>query len=69
MALADILAPRRPADSGDGLLARLRQAFARYRAYRSLHDELSALSDRELSDIGISRHSIPDVARAAAYRS
>ena len=50
-----------------GLFARLRQAFSTYRAYVETRDELEALSDRELADLGISRLScITDVAHKAA---
>jgi uncharacterized protein YjiS (DUF1127 family) len=49
------------------VFARLQQAFADYRKYRKIYEELDALSDRELSDLGLSRHSIPDVASAAVY--
>lgn len=50
-----------------GLFARARKALADYQAYRAVLDELKALSDRELSDLGISRLNIRDVARQAAY--
>ena len=49
-----------------GILARLQQALADYRAYRAVHDQLDALSDRDLADIGLSRLTVRDVARAAA---
>ena len=35
----------------------------RHRAYLRLYQELSRLNDRELADIGLSRHEIADVAR------
>ena len=50
-----------------GVFARLRQAIADFRAYRALHDELDALSDRELADLGLSRLNVRDIARAAVY--
>lgn len=50
-----------------GLLARLRLMLADYRAYREVYDELDSLSDRELADIGLSRHGIRDVARDAVH--
>lgn len=50
-----------------GIVARLQQALADYRAYRALHDELDALTDRDLADIGLSRLNIRDTARAAVY--
>jgi uncharacterized protein YjiS (DUF1127 family) len=50
-----------------GLFARLRQAVADYRAYRAIHDELNALTDRELADLDLSRLSLRDIAREAVY--
>jgi uncharacterized protein YjiS (DUF1127 family) len=57
------------ADHADqpGLVARLRQSFADYRAYLAVHEELNALSDRELADVGLSRLTVRDVARNAIY--
>ena len=51
-----------------GVLARLQQALADYRAYRALHNELDALTDRDLADIGLSRLTVRDTARAAYGR-
>ncbi len=39
---------------------------ARNRAFRTTRDELSAMSDRDLADLGLSRFQIEDVAREAA---
>jgi uncharacterized protein YjiS (DUF1127 family) len=50
-----------------GLFARLRQSFADYRAYLAIYEELNALRDRELADIGLSRWNLRDVARDAIY--
>lgn len=50
-----------------GLFARIRKAFADYRVYVQTRNELDALSDRELADLGISRLNIDVVARDAAY--
>lgn len=47
----------------DGLLA----SFARRRVYSVTLRELSALSDRELSDLGLSRTDLRRVAYEAAY--
>ena len=47
--------------------ARLRQSFADYREYLATYNELNALSDRELADIGLSRLNVRDVAREAVY--
>jgi uncharacterized protein YjiS (DUF1127 family) len=48
------------------LMDRMRDARKAREIYRQTYEELSALSDRELADLGISRISIPDVAREAA---
>jgi uncharacterized protein YjiS (DUF1127 family) len=42
-------------------------AIQRRRIYEQTVAELNGLSDRDLSDLGISRLSIPDLAREAAY--
>jgi uncharacterized protein YjiS (DUF1127 family) len=62
-----------PATSGLGLrLAELRSALAerleRRRIYRRTIEELSALSDRDLEDLGLHRSRIVEVAQEAAYR-
>ena len=54
-------------DAPQGILAHLRQELAKHRAYRATFEALSALSDRELADVGLSRLSIRDVAREASY--
>ena len=41
-----------------GLFACLRQSFADYREYLATYAELSALSDHQLADIGLSRLNI-----------
>ena len=50
-----------------GFLNGVTARFAQYRTYRKTLDELQALSDRELSDLGISRHSVRSIAYRAAY--
>jgi uncharacterized protein YjiS (DUF1127 family) len=50
-----------------GIFARLRQAFADHRKFLATYDELNALNDRELADIGLSRLDVRDVAREAIY--
>jgi uncharacterized protein YjiS (DUF1127 family) len=50
-----------------GIFARLRQCFADHRKYLATYDELNALSDRELTDLGLSRLDVRDVAREAVY--
>ena len=42
--------------------------FARRRAYRRAERELEAMSDRELSDLGIFRADIPRVVRGRSPR-
>ena len=42
-------------------------ALADNRAYCAIRDELDALSDRDLADIGLSRLTVRHTARAAAY--
>ncbi|ALN75730.1 DUF1127 domain-containing protein [Aureimonas sp. AU20] len=41
----------------------LARSFNAWRQYRSTANELNRLSQRELSDLGISRSEIPDIAR------
>ena len=50
-----------------GIFARLRQAVADHRSYLAAYDELNALTDRELTDLGLSRLNVRDVARDAVY--
>ena len=50
-----------------GLWARLSKSFEDYRLYRKTLDELEALNDRELADLGLSRLSIRDVAYESVY--
>ena len=52
-----------------GLFARLRQSFADYREYLATCEQLGALSDRQLADMGISRLSIRETARASVSAS
>lgn len=41
--------------------------YAQHRVYRTTLDELKALSERELADLGLHRSQLEDVARSAAY--
>jgi uncharacterized protein YjiS (DUF1127 family) len=50
-----------------GWLARTRKALDDRRLYRRTLDELSALSDRELADLGLSRLSVRDIAYESVY--
>lgn len=45
----------------------LAQSIADWRLYRQTLSELNAMTDRDLADIGVSRLSIRDIAREAAY--
>lgn len=47
--------------------ATLRTAYERSRTYARTYNELSALSSRELADLGISRSMITRLAYEAAY--
>lgn len=42
----------------------VRQSYREWRKYRETVSELSSMSDRQLSDIGITRGDIPFVSRA-----
>lgn len=48
-------------------LAALRDTWNRYHVYERTYSELNALTNRELSDLGISRASIAHLAFEAAY--
>ena len=48
-------------------VANIKVKAAKRRIYEKTVRELNMLTDRELSDLGISRLSIEDVARVAAY--
>lgn len=48
--------------------ANLKDAMVKRRVYRQTVKELSALSDRDLCDLGISRGEIHYVAHAGAYQ-
>ncbi|SFC07042.1 DUF1127 domain-containing protein [Tropicimonas isoalkanivorans] len=50
-----------------GVLGLIRARFEQYKTYRQTHRELSSLTDRALSDLGLSRSMIKSLAREAAY--
>ena len=50
-------------------VAKLGQEMVKRRLYRITVQELSALSDRELSDLGIHRSQITAIAREGAFGS
>ena len=52
-----------------GLFGGISRRFTQYRTYRTTLDELEALSDRELADLGIARTMLRSVAYQAAYGS
>ncbi len=56
------------ANVAQGLLAAMKSAYTRQSAYRRTFRELSSLTDRELSDIGVSRCMIDSIAQAEADR-
>ena len=70
--MAYITSTSRPVSNGS-FFADLKAAFserlAQYRAYRTTREELAQLSDRELSDLGVTRFDIDAIARQAALRA
>jgi uncharacterized protein YjiS (DUF1127 family) len=48
-------------------LDQIRRTLAKFKVYRATLFELSALSDRDLKDLGIPRSSIKSLAMEAAY--
>ncbi|SFJ44616.1 DUF1127 domain-containing protein [Celeribacter neptunius] len=61
--------------AGSGLIAAVRNtldgirlSFARQRAFTQTYNQLDALSDHELADIGVGRSDILDIARESAAR-
>ena len=54
-------------DRVSALVASVKLALQRRATYQQTLYELSALSDRDLADLGLSRASIRTVAREAAY--
>jgi uncharacterized protein YjiS (DUF1127 family) len=60
-------AQTRALHAADGFFARLRKSLADHRLYRDTIDELSQLSDRELSDLGIHRTQIREIALESVY--
>ncbi|MFN3954749.1 MAG: DUF1127 domain-containing protein [Pararhodobacter sp.] len=68
MAFATEITRSIPASSWvGGAFSALRDAWNRYRVYQRTLAELSALSTRELNDLGISRSMITRLAHEAAY--
>ena len=52
-----------------GVFARLRQSLAAHGEYLATCEQLHALSDRHLADMGISRLNIREIARASVAAS
>ena len=55
------------ADRVGSFLRNLQDARRRYKVYRQTLAELSSLSERDLSDLGINRSMISSIALEAAY--
>lgn len=55
------------ADRFSGLVKAVKDALARRRVFNQTLFELHRLSDRDLTDLGMSRSNLTEVARAAAY--
>lgn len=49
-----------------GLRSALAGRYAKYKVYRNTMNELSALTDRDLADLGINRSMISSIATEAA---
>jgi len=55
------------ADGVSNAVKNVRERFAQYQVYRTTLRELSALSGRELADLGMHRSQIRSIALDAAY--
>ena len=53
---------------GNWFLGWVRKKLTNERCYRRSLAELRTMSERELTDLGISVHDLPDIARAEAAR-
>ena len=51
-----------------GVLSKIAARYKAYRLYRDTFDGLSALTNRELADLGLSRAELHQVAADAAYK-
>jgi uncharacterized protein YjiS (DUF1127 family) len=54
-------------ERAQGILGRIARAWENFQAYHTTLAELRALSDRQLSDLGLSRARLRAVARQAVY--
>ena len=68
MALSDTTGHKAAALFGTGTVTSIRSRVGQYRVYRQTLSELQALSQRELSDLGIHRSMIRSIAHEAAYK-
>jgi uncharacterized protein YjiS (DUF1127 family) len=57
------------ADRFATLVSGVKDLMARRRVFNQTLYELNQLSDRDLSDLGLSRANVADVAREAAYKA
>ncbi|MBW6418735.1 DUF1127 domain-containing protein [Celeribacter sp. PS-C1] len=55
-------------DTVRDIIEGMRSSIARQRAFAKTYNELNALSDHELADIGLGRSDIMDIARSTAAR-
>ena len=55
------------ADRFQSVVKTVKEAVARRALYNQTLSELSSLTDRDLTDLGLSRSSIADIAREASY--
>ena len=67
MSAIDVINTKRFGARSVGIFGGLTQRVQRYRTYRQTLEELEAMSDRELSDLNMSRHSLRAIAYRAAY--
>ena len=56
-----------PANRLAGLIGGMSHRWSQYKTYRRTFEELDALTDRELADLGISRLQLRSIAYKAAY--
>ena len=67
MSMSSEIQGHRSANRLSGLMGALSARYTRYKTYRVTLDELEALSDRDLADLGIARSMIRSIAYKAAY--
>lgn len=67
MSMSSNIQSHRSANRLSGFVGAVSQRYTRYKTYRTTLDELEALSDRDLADLGIARSMIRSIAYQAAY--